>query len=124
IMGSDFITTLAKETLLPGKRNKSGHTADLNLIQGRYFGVCSEFDSTEKLSATQIKEIIGRDSLYSRKLNHEAETIESFIKILLMTNNLPSMDMDQNTADKMRIYRLYSRFVPNPDAGDKFQFKA
>ena len=125
ILGS-FYTRIGVSTLTAGKMGKGNHSTDIVDLKGKYLGCCNEFDSDgKKLDIELIKAITGRDGLVGRRAYSDKTTnFETNLKVVILTNSLPEMKLDNGVLSRVCVIPCNGRFVEKPNPEDSQEYLA
>lgn len=109
-------------TLVTGKRAASNAaSSELVRSKGRRLGVLNEPDCNETFNLGLVKELSGSDKIIARALFKEPIEFRPQFKMLLLCNDLPHVNSDDNgTWRRLRAIEFTSKFVDNPKEPNEF----
>ena len=116
ILGS-YTSALDESILVRRKESSSGAASShLMKLKNCRMGVLSETRDGEKLNSTLIKQITGGDEITARELHQTQTTFKSVCKLVLVTNSLPNLDInDIAILDRAKVVEFNNRFENNPN---------
>jgi len=116
ILGS-YTSALDESILVRRKESSSGAASShLMRLKNCRMGVLSETRDGEKLNSTLIKQITGGDEITARELHQTQTTFKSVCKLVLVTNSLPNLDInDIAILDRAKVVEFNNRFENNPN---------
>lgn len=114
-----FLVTCDKKILIDyGKSN--GATPELVAIKDGRFVVASELRERETLRSDIIKQITGGDALPARQLFCEQITIKPCCKLVLLTNEKPEFNFEDNALkDRLKFLPFLATFEKNKKYEDE-----
>ncbi len=99
-------------SLITGKRTQSsGHTAELDDLEGVRFVVVQEPSPKDVINIGVLKEMSGNDKIYKRGMYQKASCFRPLFKLSLVCNKLPRLPCDDPAAwNRIRVLTYESWF--------------
>jgi len=114
----EYYTVLSSDAL--GKNIEL--SPQLMKLKGSRLAVISEPDEASPLSNDLIKKLSGNDAISCRTLFKEPITFPCFANILLVCNDIPSLNkVDEGTKRRLKITPFEIKFVSKPDPNNEKQ---
>jgi len=108
--------TALNEAVFVQRREATAGSASSHLMQlkNKRVGFLSETRDGEKLNNVLIKQITGGDQISARELQLEQTAFKSVCKLVLITNSLPNLDInDIAILDRAKVVEFNNRFEEN-----------
>lgn len=102
----DYATTISYTLIKKHSTNPNAATPALAPLAGSRLVSCSEFDKSDKLEESLIKNITGADTISYRANYGEQSSFTPVSKIFLTTNNFPKIAFD-NDAMWRRLFPIH-----------------
>jgi putative DNA primase/helicase len=109
---------ISKDVILEKKSNSNLNTEMEKLDKCRV-GYVSELKETDKLNETNIKEITGGDPINLRTLQKTDATIIATCCLWILTNQLPSFNVEPAIMDRLIIIPFNNKFPIDPTYENK-----
>lgn len=113
IMFKGGMDVISKDVILEKKSNSNLNTEMEKLDKCR-IGYVSELKETDKLNETNIKEITGGDPINLRTLQKTDSTLIATCCLWILTNQLPSFNVEPAIMDRLIIVPLNNKFPVDP----------
>jgi P4 family phage/plasmid primase-like protien len=113
IMFKGGMDVISKDVILEKKSNSNLNTEMEKLDKCR-IGYVSELKETDKLNETNIKEITGGDEINLRTLQKTDSTLIATCCLWILTNQLPSFNVEPAIMDRLIIVPLNNKFPVDP----------
>jgi putative DNA primase/helicase len=104
---------ISKDVILEKKSNSNLNTEMEKLDKCR-IGYVSELKETDKLNETNIKEITGGDKINLRTIQKTDATLIATCCLWILTNQLPSFNVEPAIMDRLIIVPLNNKFPVDP----------
>jgi len=114
IMFKGSMDIISKDVILEKKSNSNLNTEMEKLDKCRV-GYVSELKQTDKLNETNIKEITGGDPINLRTLQKTDATLIATCCLWILTNELPSFNVEPAIMDRLIIIPFNNKFPINPN---------
>lgn len=100
-------------SLITGKRTQSsGHTAELDDLEGVRFVIVQEPSTKDSLNIGILKELSGNDKIYKRGMYAKKSAFRPLFKFGMICNRLPRLPCDDPAAwNRIRVL-MYESFFP------------
>lgn len=103
--------------------NSGGATPQLARAKNVKIAILDEPEDTTPMNKGIIKRLTGGDSFYARLLNENGCDIELSFKIIMITNDIPSVHRaDDAVKDRFKIFPFLGKWIDNPPS-DEDQIK-
>jgi len=113
IMFKNGMDIISKDVILEKKSNSNLNTEMEKLDKCR-IGYVSELKETDKLNETNIKEITGGDPINLRTLQKTDATLIATCCLWILTNELPSFNVEPAIMDRLIIVPFNNKFAIDP----------
>jgi len=113
IMFKNGMDIISKDVILEKKSNSNLNTEMEKLDKCR-IGYVSELKETDKLNETNIKEITGGDPINLRTLQKTDSTLIATCCLWILTNELPSFNVEPAIMDRLIIVPFNNKFAIDP----------
>jgi len=113
IMFKNGMDIISKDVILEKKSNSNLNTEMEKLDKCR-IGYVSELKQTDKLNETNIKEITGGDPINLRTLQKTDSTLIATCCLWILTNELPSFNVEPAIMDRLIIVPFNNKFAIDP----------
>ena len=113
IMFKGGMDTISNDVILEKKSNSNLNTEMEKLDKCRV-GYVSELKETDKLNETNIKKISGGDPINLRTLQKTDSTLIATCCLWILTNELPSFNVEPAIMDRLIIVPLNNKFPVDP----------
>lgn len=114
IMFKKGMDIISKDVILEKKSNSNLNTEMEKLDKCRV-GYVSELKQTDKLNETNIKEITGGDPINLRTIQKTDATLIATCCLWILTNELPSFNVEPAIMDRLIIIPFNNKFEINPN---------
>lgn len=114
IMFNKGMDTISNDVILEKKSNSNLNTEMEKLDKCRV-GYVSELKQTDKLNETNIKKISGGDPINLRTLQKTDATLIATCCLWILTNELPSFNVEPAIMDRLIIIPFNNKFEINPN---------
>jgi P4 family phage/plasmid primase-like protien len=113
IMFKGGMDVISKDVILEKKSNSNLNTEMEKLDKCR-IGYVSELKETDKMNETNIKEITGGDPINLRTLQKTDSTLIATCCLWILTNQLPSFNVEPAIMDRLIVVPLNNKFPVDP----------
>ena len=113
IMFKGSMDVISKDVILEKKSNSNLNTEMEKLDKCR-IGYVSELKTTDKMNEKNIKEISGGDPIDLRTIQKTNDTIIATCCLWILTNELPSFNVEPAIMDRLIIVPLNNKFPVDP----------
>lgn len=115
VLGTDLCISIPTDALMDTRRSGEGPQPFLYGLRGKRLAYASESKEGQRINAALIKQLTGGDTLNVRTLHSKPVMFQPTHKIMLFTNQKPSIPADDQAAwERVLLIPLTMRFVENP----------
>ena len=113
IIGKDYFISCSEKVIM-NREQSSSTSPELIRLQGARCAVLSETKKDEVLNSERIKRLTGGDNIVARQLYGEEVQFKHQASIMMLTNNKPGFDIDdQAMVDRVKLLPFLARFENN-----------
>ena len=118
LMSRNLYKTLSSQALILQKNASRGPSPELIALQNpTRLVIVNELNENETIDSKLVKTITGSDEITVRQLYKEEVSFSTTAKIVIITNELPSIDIsDQAMLDRLKFIPFHQRFQRTPES--------
>ncbi len=104
-----FMDVISNDVIIE-KKNRSNITTEYEKLENVRIGYITELKEEQQLDNTMVKKITGGDGVDVRGLQKTNRTIRPTTTLFVATNQMPNIDVDKATHDRLGCFPFNNRF--------------